>query len=336
MKVGAPHPRLSPSLWTAPDESWKPWQQARTQESAKTLAPLKSRSMKRLLVPLFSHTNTTLYTIKTHRRMLTAWTDVHFRSIHLTDWKAASRPLHQHNRGAMWSSQVKMLLHIQKKGWKYCDRYILKSRTSCKSSPWCLYELFKILYSILWTSASEGSAPYPALPCPALESPLTPSYDLFGKQHLPQGSCLQKPIQTHISHSSAKTAPNYHYPTDLLTDSPSLYPLISLCQHSWAFRPYISCCRAKLKPDLNCRNTVEHHLKYFSPARYYPNRILGGAQWRFWMDDECQIEEYQIFHSVREDCHLEDENSYAHKEWMVVKTTPKPFSYHMPATEMLC
>lgn len=168
MKVGAPHPRLSPSLWTAPDESWKPWQQARTQESAKTLAPLKSRSMKRLLVPLFSHTNTTLYTIKTHRRMLTAWTDVHFRSIHLTDWKAASRPLHQHNRGPMWSSQVKMLLHIQKKGWKYCDRYILKSRTSCKSSPWCLYELFKILYSILWTSASEGSAPYPALPCPAL------------------------------------------------------------------------------------------------------------------------------------------------------------------------
>lgn len=197
MKVGAPHPRLSPSLWTAPDESWKPWQQARTQESAKTLAPLKSRSMKRLLVPLFSHTNTTLYTIKTHRRMLTAWTDVHFRSIHLTDWKAASRPLHQHNRGAMWSSQVKMLLHIQKKGWKYCDRYILKSRTSCKSSPWCLYELFKILYSILWTSASEGSAPYPALPCPWESSD---SFLRFVWKAAPPSG--QLPPKTHSKHTS--------------------------------------------------------------------------------------------------------------------------------------
>lgn len=45
----------------------KPWQQAHTQESAKTLAPLKMISLKRLLAPLFSHTNTTLHTIKTHR-----------------------------------------------------------------------------------------------------------------------------------------------------------------------------------------------------------------------------------------------------------------------------
>ncbi len=82
MKVGSASSSAKPlSLWTAPDESWKPWQQAHTQESAKTLAPLKLSSMKRLLAPRFSLTNTTLYTIKTHRETLTV-TDVNFRSVH--------------------------------------------------------------------------------------------------------------------------------------------------------------------------------------------------------------------------------------------------------------
>lgn len=50
---------------------------------------------------------------------------------------------------------------------------------------------------------------------------------------------------------------------------------------------------------------------FFSPAQYCPNGNLGGAQRRFGKDDECQIEECQRFHSVREECHLEDENSFA-------------------------
>lgn len=55
MKAGAPHPLLSAAFWTAPDERWKPWQQADAPESAKTRASLSS--VERLLVPLFSHTN---------------------------------------------------------------------------------------------------------------------------------------------------------------------------------------------------------------------------------------------------------------------------------------
>lgn len=40
-----------------------------------------------------------------------------------------------------------------------------------------------------------------------------------------------------------------------------------------------------------------------------------GHRGGFWRDDdECQIEEYERFHSVREERHLEDENSHAHEE----------------------
>lgn len=43
----------------------------------------------------------------------------------------------------------------------------------------------------------------------------------------------------------------------------------------------------------------------------------------------------QSFHSVREQCHLEDGNSYACEERAVGKTTPKPFCLHIPASGML-
>lgn len=53
MKEGRPpHPQLrappppSSSLWTVPDESWKPWQQAHTQESAKKKKKKKEREKK--------------------------------------------------------------------------------------------------------------------------------------------------------------------------------------------------------------------------------------------------------------------------------------------------
>lgn len=38
MKVAA---KAAHSLWTAPDESWKPWQQAHTQESAKNAGSIE-------------------------------------------------------------------------------------------------------------------------------------------------------------------------------------------------------------------------------------------------------------------------------------------------------
>lgn len=52
------------------------------------------------------------------------------------------------------------------------------------------------------------------------------------------------------------------------------------------------------------------------------------------MDDECQIEEYQHVHSVREECHLEGENSCAGVNGGG-KTTPKPLSHHMPESGVL-
>lgn len=52
MKEGRPpHPQLrapptpSSSLWTVPDESWKPWQQARTQESAEKRKERKGKKI---------------------------------------------------------------------------------------------------------------------------------------------------------------------------------------------------------------------------------------------------------------------------------------------------
>lgn len=76
MKAGAPHPLLSAAFWTAPDERWKPWQQADAPESAKTWASLSS--VERLLVPLFSHTNRQGRERESRAHRLD---DVNFRSI---------------------------------------------------------------------------------------------------------------------------------------------------------------------------------------------------------------------------------------------------------------
>lgn len=161
-------PGLALSLWTAPDESWKPWQQAHTQESAKTLAPLKWSSMKRLSAPLFSHGNTTLCSIKTHRRMLTARTDVNnFRSMlkleKKKDSESTSIPTPQ---GPYMIISSEDAFHIQKKGWKYV---VTESWRAVKPVFVCRNSTQNVLLRFSAPSAEH------LLPRPALESPLTPS-----------------------------------------------------------------------------------------------------------------------------------------------------------------
>lgn len=88
--------------------------------------------------------------------------------------------------------------------------------------------------------------------------------------------------------------------------------------------PYISGCWTKLKSDLNWRNTVDLKCCCFFLHSIAPTEFWVGQR-RFWKDDASQTEEYQHFHSVREECHLEDGNNYVHKQWTVGKTTSQTF-----------